>query len=30
MLEGYLDAYIGAAFIEDDGKGSLFCAVIGW
>jgi integrase/recombinase XerD len=28
-LEGYLDAYIGAAFIEDDGKGPLFRAAIG-
>jgi site-specific recombinase XerD len=28
-LEGYLDAYIGAAFIEDDSKGPLFRAAIG-
>jgi integrase/recombinase XerD len=28
-LEGYLDAYIGAAFIEDDCKGPLFRAAIG-
>jgi integrase/recombinase XerD len=28
-LEEYLDAYIGAAFIEDDSKGPLFRAAIG-